>query len=337
MSNRGPMFGLLTILAIFLIKETMFIVPESHQAMRLFFGKPIWEPITEAGLYFKIPFLHSVRKQDRRILNWDGEVKEIPTRGKKFIEVDTTARWHIVDLPLFLKNGKEERIVQQRLGRAIQSATFDEISSYSLVEAVRNSNEVLDEAARKTAEREEVLQAGEESKLIELELEDITGEIERIEVGREKISRRIIEKAQKKVEAFEMGIDLIDVQLRSVTYGPEVQEKVYERMISERERIKEKILSFGKGEKAKIEGTTDKELKEIQSEAYKKVQTIEGDAEAEAIAIYADAVGRDIDFYEFLRTIDTYKNGLRDDTQLILSSKSQFMKLLQEGSASPTP
>ena len=330
MNNKLPSVGLIIIALVILARYSFFIVPEGRQAIKLFLDKPVGDPIEKAGLYMKWPIVQSVRMFERRILNWDGDPHLMQTKGKKFIKVDTTARWKIVNALKLLEGAESEERAARLIGNHIDSATRNQLSKYKLAESVRNTNAVLDEINQKTQSRQESAEEDSETALIELELEEVTGEIEEISVGRERLSRLILEEASIAVEG--LGVELRDVQLRSVTYGPEVEKKVYDRMISERERIKEKILSYGKGEKAKIEGTTEKELKEIQSTAYRRVQQIKGSAEAEAIKIYADAIGQDVDFYEFLRTIETYQAGLREDTKMILSAKSNFLKLLREGS-----
>ncbi len=304
------------------IYSSAFIVTEGRQAIKTQFGRPIGEPVTEAGLHFKTPFIQKVRYVDKRILTWDGDPNEIPTKDKKFIRVDTTARWRIVDALKFIQTVQNERGAITRLDAVLDGITRDTISNHFLVEAVRNSNSILDRLEKSKKERAEKEANGE---IIE---EEVTGEIEKISVGREKLSAIIAESAD--LETKKYGIRIIDVQLRRISYEKSVEAKVYERMISERKRIAEKIRSQGKAEKAKIEGRLSQDLQKIESEGYKNAQLIKGTGEATATAIYARSLSQDPSFYEFLRTLEAYKNSLKKETQYILSSDSEFLQLLKK-------
>lgn len=298
--------------------STVFIVPEGKQAIITEFGRPVGAPITQAGLHFKKPFIQDVRELDRRIMSWDGLPNQIPTKDKKYIIVDTTARWKITDPLLFIQKVQNERGAKSRLDAILDAITRDTISNHTLVEGVRNSNNILDEIERRKRH------AVEEGLTVE---EEIVGEIEVIEVGRERLSEMVAEQARK--ELLEFGITIVDVQLRRISYEKSVEEKVFTRMISERQRIAEKIRSVGKGEQAKIQGKVSRDLQQIQSEAYRRVQEIEGKAEAEAYRIYAEALGRDPDFYEFVRTLEAYDKALGAQTHFILSTGSDFLRLFK--------
>jgi modulator of FtsH protease HflC len=317
------------VILIILLYSSSYIVTEGHQVVITEFGKPV-KSVKEAGLHFKLPFIQDVRRIDLRILIWDGFPNQIPTKDKKYIEVDTTARWKIVDPLKFIQTVQDERGAKSRLDAILDGITRDVISGHNLVEAVRNSNTILDvidkrkkeiNAANKKTEdqRNEVAQVQEE----------VTGEVESIEIGREQLSALIIENAKK--ELLPLGIELIDVQLKRIAYEDSVQQKVYGRMISERERIAERILSYGKGEQAKIEGKTDKDLKSIESEAYRKVQEIKGRAEGESINIYANTLSQSPDFYRFVRSLEAYEKAIPKESKLLLSSKSRFWEVLRSG------
>ncbi|RMG41226.1 MAG: protease modulator HflC [Candidatus Dadabacteria bacterium] len=321
----------LIIFAVIVLSSALYRIPEGKQAIITQFGKPIGGPRTEAGLYIKIPFIQRVRLLEKRILNWDGDpTKEIPTRDKKFIVVDTTARWRISDPLLFYNSLTDERVAFTRMGNILEDAVRTTISSRNLVETVRNTNRILeeslkiDEAAAEENEGDQSIEAIEREARSNRDIEPISPG-----GGREKLSQKIVEKASTALKNY--GIELIDVQLRRVSYSGKVEEKVYERMISERKRIAEKILAYGNARKAQILGETSRELQRIQSEAYQAVQEIKGKAEGQAVKIYADAVGSDQDFYRFVRTLEAYKKGLRSDSRLILSADSEFFRLLREG------
>ncbi len=316
----------LLVLIVILVYSATFVISEGRQAVITQFGKPI-RSVNEAGLHFKTPFIQDVRMIDLRILSWDGFPNQIPTKDKKYIEVDTTARWKIVDPLKFIQTVQNERGARTRLDAILDGVTRDVISSQNLVEAVRNSNTIIDvlEERRKKIEEAQKGATAEESAVI-AEAEEITGEIEKIETGREQLSAMIVQKVKPELEP--LGIQIIDVQLKRISYEASVQQKVYSRMISERQRIAEKIRSFGKGERAKIEGKTDRDLARIQSEAYRKVQEIKGRAEAKATAIYANSLGRDPGFYRFTRSLEAYKKSIKDDSNLLLSTDSKFFQVL---------
>lgn len=308
-------------LVIITIKKFIFILPEGRQAIVTEFGKPVGDPKTEAGLhFFSKPFIQDVRYVDKRILNWDGDPNQIPTKDKKFIKVDTTARFRIVNALTFIETVRDKRGAKARLDTILDSATRNVISGHNLVEAVRDSNRIIDI----NKEKEEAAKNNTEE-VIE---EEITGEIEEIFVGREKLSQLIVEKADK--ELGELGIKLIDVQLKRISYEKSVETKVYERMISERQRIASKIRSIGSGERAKIEGRLEKDLRRIKSEGYRRAQEIKGKAEAKAAKIYANTYNKDPKFYQFMKSMDVYKKVIKNgDSKVITTTDSEFFKFLK--------
>ncbi len=304
-------------------KSTFFEVNEGRQAIITQFGKPVGDPITDAGLHFKIPFIQEARFVDKRILSWDGFPNQIPTKDKKYIKVDTTARWRVVDALKFIQTVRNESGAKARLDAILDSATRDVISNHNLVEAVRNSNSILEKIEEAKAEIEKLKAAG--KPVIE---EGVSGEIEKIKVGRENLSEMIVKSAEPELESF--GIDLIDVQLRRISYESSVEAKVYERMTSERQRIAQKIRSIGQGEKAKIEGRLEKDLREIKSQAYKKAQILRGEGEAKAVKIYAKSLSADPNFFQFLKTMEVYKNSIQDRTKFIMSSDGELFKFFKK-------
>lgn len=306
-----------------------FVITEGEQALITQFGKIVGKPIAQAGLYWKVPFIQDVRRFDKRILSWDGDPNQIPTKDKKYIIVDTTARWRIVDPVLFAQTVQNEAGVRARLDGILDGVTRDIISRHNLVEAVRNTNTILDrvQAKQQIADKTSPIEGTEETKeLLEVE-EEISGEIEAIQVGRERLSAAIHERAR--TELTSLGIDLIDVQLRRIAYEASVENKVFSRMISERQRIAEKIRSLGKAEEARIKGKMNRDLKEIESNAYRKSEEIRGRADAEAMTIYAEALGKNPEYYTFLRTLEAYKKSLAGKGEMILSTDSELLKLLK--------
>ncbi len=303
--------GVLGVIALVILMGSLFVVDETEQAILLQFGKPVGEPITTAGLNFKLPFIQEVRKFDKRVLEWDGDENQIPTSDKKYIHVDTFGRWRIIDPLKFLQSVRgDELLAQSRLDDIIDSATRNFISENLLLEAVRNSNREMQTTI------EEQGRIGTQRIVL------------KIEKGRDKITREILAKAAQAMPEF--GIELLDVRIKRINYIEEVREKVYERMISERKRIAEKSRSEGQGRKAEIDGERQKEYQRISSEAYREAQKIKGRGDAEATRIYANSFGRDPEFYSFIETLESYKKTMRSNTTLILSTNSEYLKFLKK-------
>ena len=319
--NKSAIIIFCTVAICFVTLNSFYILKEGRQAIVTEFGKPIGDPITTPGLKFKTPLIHDVRFIDKRILNWDGEPNQIPTKDKKYIKVDTTARWQIIDALKFIQTVQNERGAKTRLDTIIDGHTRDIISGHRLVEAVRDSNDII-----KVIEQKKQLIEDRKAKGEAILEEELAGEIEMIKVGREALSQMIVKKAD--IELQELGIKLIDVQLRRISYEESVQRKVYERMVSERQRIAQKIRSIGKGEKAKIEGRLQKDLKRIESVAYRTAQEIRGKAQGRAAKIYAKSLNLDAKFYQFMRSMEVYKRTLQDKSKFILSSDSKFLRYL---------
>ena len=317
------------LLALVLIQSSTYTLMETEQALIFQMGRVKGGPIKEAGLHFKIPFIQKVKRFDKRVLILDGAPSEIPTRDRKFILVNTTARWQIKDPIRFYKSFRSTYIrkAMQRITSILDGVVKDAVSNYNLVELVRNSNKILQDVKDNLAEkRREKRKSGEDS----VDLEEMTQEIEPIKKGREKISTSITKRAGE-ILFEQFGISLIDVQLKSIAYREEVEQKVYTRMVSERRKVAAKIISTGLGKKAEIEGQLDLSLKKIESEAYRKSQEIKGVADAKAIKIYASIMNADPTFYSFIKTLETYKSTLAQNGNYILSTDNEFLELFAHG------
>lgn len=304
--------GVVVVLAFLFVSGALYTIDETEQVVITQFGEPIGLPITKAGLHFKTPFIRQANYFEKRILEWDGHPNQIPTKDKKYIWVDTTARWKITDALKFLQAVRDETGAQARLDDTIDSATRNAITKHNLVELARNTNHLL---MRRSEEEIEDISLSEEV-------------LEEIGVGRDVLTRSILEEASRAVPRY--GIELIDVRIKRINYVKEVQRKVFERMISERKRAAEKYRSEGQGKKAEIEGQMEKELNKISSEAYKIAEEIKGKSDAEAIAIYAEAYNRDPEFYSFLKTLETYRNTIDSDTTAIFTTDMEYLEYLKD-------
>jgi modulator of FtsH protease HflC len=304
--------GLFLLAFFILAMDCVYTVDETQQAVITQFGDPIGRPVTEAGLKFKLPFVQMVHYFDKRILRWDGEPNQIPTADKRFIWVDTTARWRIVDALKFKQTVGTETGAHAKLDNIIESSTRDTISNFALVEAVRNSNRLIDQVKQMDSETD-------------FDMSD--AELEKIKTGREELTRRILQSSSEIIRNY--GIELVDVRIKRVNYVQEVRDSIYQRMMKEREAAAERYLSEGQGKKAEIEGQMQKEKEEIESKAYRTAQEIIGKADAEAIKIYADAYSKDPELYNFLKTLETYRDTTDKNTVLILSTDTEFYEYLR--------
>lgn len=298
-------------LAVTLYSAT-FVVDQSQQAIVVEFGEPKGGLITRPGLHLKKPFIQRVRLFDRRLLVWDGDPNQIPTLGREFISVDTTARWRIVDPLQFLKSVRDEAGARSRLNDILDSVVRDKISNTDLEEIVRSKDWRPDPTA---IEAEEPLRTD----------VDLTAPTK---MGREQLTREILHDAQKVIAP--LGIELIDVRIKRLNYIDEVRSKVEDRMIAERQRVAEQFRSEGAGRSAEIDGETDRQQRTIISEGQRRAEEIRGTADAEATRIYGDVFGRDPEFYAYFRTLENYSRSIGENSTLMLRADSDFFKYLQD-------
>lgn len=307
-----PATTILIIIAVLLLLTMgsgLYVTDETEQAVITQFGKPVGPAVTNAGLHWKTPFVQKVNRFDKRWLEWDGSPNQIPTSDKKYIWVDTYARWRIADPLLFFQSVRDERGAQSRLDDILDGETRNAIANYPLIELVRASSRPM----QRDIEDEQI---GEDQ---------VIGEIT---TGREKIGNKILAKASTITPVY--GIELVDVRIKRINYVENVRQKVYDRMISERLRIAEKSRSEGRGRSAEIRGEKEKELQKISSEAYRQAEEIRGNADAEATAIYAAAYKKDPEFYSFLATLESYKTTLDSNSTLVTGADGEFFKYLMK-------
>ncbi len=298
------------LLALIILSDAYYIVSETNQVILTQFGEPVGGAIMTPGLHVKLPFIQKTHVFEKRWLEWDGDSNQIPTKDKKYIWVDTYARWRISDPLVFFQRVRDERGAYSRLDDIIDGETRNAIANHALIEIVRTSNRPFET----TGELQEFL--------------DVATVLEKVEVGREKLNAIILKAASAITPEY--GIELRDVKLKRVNYVDDVQRKVFDRMISERKRIAERYRSEGDGKSAEIRGQREREAKRIESEAYRQGQEIMGKADAEATQIYANAYNRDPAFYQFVKTLDIYREIMGRETVLILSTDAEFLKFLRQ-------
>ena len=293
-----------------LLFSAAFIVSETDQVIITQFGEPHGEAVTAPGVHFKLPFIQIANYFDKRFLEWDGDANQVPTRDKRFIWVDTYARWRIIDPLKFFQRLRDERGAQSRLDDILDGETRNSIARHDLVDVVRSSNRETDTLLESVGEETPIL--------------------EQIEKGRGEIAKEILEAASARVADADLGIELMDFQFKRINYVEEVQKDVFARMIAERNRIAERFRSEGEGEAARIRGERDRELKRIQSEAYRSAEELRGVADAEASQVYAEAYNRDPSFYAFMKSLEAYEDVIDSRTIMILTTDADMLKYLKE-------
>ena len=305
------LLGVLIAIVVVTSSGVAYVVPEPEQVIITQFGRPVGDPVTAPGLHFKLPFIQKLHRFDKRFLEWDAQPTELTTKDKRFIFVDTYARWRITDPLLFFQRLQNESRAQSRLDDILEGETRNAIAKHNLVEVVRSSTD-------------RVAQVDESQP-------DIQAELLPIEVGREDIRLEILRNAQSRTG--DLGIEILDVQIKRINYVEDVRERVYDRMIAERQRIAARYRSEGEGEAARILGDLERDLKKIQSEAFREAEQIRGRADAEATTIYAGAYNQSADsrrFYGFLKTMETLASTTDRSTSILLSTDGEFYRYLNE-------
>jgi modulator of FtsH protease HflC len=314
--NRVILIGILVGCGMiaFVLMGSFYTVSEVEQAIITQFGRPVGEPVTTAGLKFKVPFIQDVNPIDKRILEWDGNPSDMPTKDKLYIAVDLFGRWRISDPLQYFLRLRDERSAQSRLDDILGSETRNAVAKHELIEIIRTTKDRL--PLRDT-------------QLLTATANDV-GALVPIQRGRKLVEQEIFAAASEKVKVF--GIELLDIRFRRINYNESVRPKIYDRMISERRQIAERFLSEGNGEAARIRGNRERDLNKIQSEAYRNVEEIRGLADAKATSIYASAYNQNreaVEFYEFTRTMQAYKSIIGENTTLMLSTDSELFKFLK--------
>jgi membrane protease subunit HflC len=297
--------GIIIVIALIVtVANGFYLLEEGKQAVITQFGRPVGQPVTEAGLHFKTPYIQEATFFEKRILIWDGDPNQIPTNDKTFVYLDVTARWRISDALVFLQAVNNEIRAQTILDDILDGTVRDLVNKNDLVEIIRSSDFSPETMTNSAVE------------------------VERLQFGRDKITSMIHEAASKITPKY--GIELVDVMFKRVNYIDTVRRKVYDRMISERKRIAAEKRSMGEGQKAEIMGKVERELKVIISSANREAEEIKGKADAEAAKIYADAYNQDPEFYSFIKSLESYKDAVGENTNLVISADSEFYKFLQK-------
>lgn len=314
---------ILVIAVIFIGTTSVYVLDETQQAIITQFGKPVGDPIMKPGLHFKLPFVQTVTKFEKRLLEWDGTPQEVPTEDNKFIHIDTYARWKIEDPLEFYKSVHSENQAQSRLDDIIDGAIRDEIAVHTLPNIIRSKRREMEVVTvREEEEPQDIKEAAQKDSLEVRQTVAIDGE-------RDIIRENIIGHVREVLKETDLGIKLVDFRFKRIDYNTDVQKKVFQRMIAQQNKIAEKYRAIGQGERERIMGKIEQKKKEILSEAYRKGQKIRGEADGEATSIYAEAFNQSEtsrDFYGFIRTLDTYEKSIDSTSTLIFSTDNELLK-----------
>ena len=301
--------GLLVLAAlavVYVIQDGIHYLNEPEQVIITQFGEPVRGPITTPGLYFDLPIVQTENTFDKRSLEYQSQPTQVPTKDKRYINVTAFALWRIADPLKFFQRVQDQNGGQARLADMLDGEIRTAVARYNLIELVRSTNRNAQDVSLQTEGEAVILQS--------------------LEKGRRSLEREVLDRASAR--AADLGIAVLDVRFKRISYVDEVQKAVFARMIAERQQIAQQFLSEGQGEAARISGERERDLAKIQSEAYRSAEQARGKADATATKIYGDANGRDPDFYTFVKSLDTYERSLDSNTIMILDSGSELLKYL---------
>ena len=274
--------------------NSFFIVNEYEQAIVLQFGRPI-DSKTTAGFFLKTPFLQNVIKFDKRILEWDGDATEIPTKGMvdkrsrisssiqkekqetTNIFIDTFARWRISDPLKFYISVNNEKQAQSRLDGILDGKIRDKIAPQYIDDIVIDSDRIMAEAL----------------KVIRIEF-----------------------------ESLDIGIEVLGIEIKRIRFNDKIMPQVFDRMASEQEAEAAKFEGQGKAKRSEILGIIDREIDLVISTAEKEAKIIEGVADSSAAAMYAATYQNDPDFYELWKTFDILPEAIGSKSIFWLSTQN---------------
>ncbi len=327
-----PVAGLLLVLLVVAVRSSVYVVDEREMAVVLQFGNPVAER-TEPGLYAKWPVVQQVRTLPRTRQFWGDSpvdvLPDLPTKDDKKIELVPWAVWRIKEPTVFVQRLRTLDNAEQRVAQFVRGAIRDVVTQYDLAELVRSTDREMDTVAEPVLEidGEAVPPGGEEPPLA-------GGRTPvSIEFGRPLILEKIKQEAQRRLAAGDesggRGIELIDVGISQIDFVESVRQKTFDRWIAERQAISSKNVNEGERLKQEIINKASAEVQRIEGQGQQQANTLTGQADAEVIRKYAEAIEKTGEFYEFVRTLEAYENGLDRNTRLVLTTDSEFLQLLK--------
>lgn len=305
------------------VRVGTFTVYEGQQVVITQLGRIIGEPYQEPGLYFRVPFIQHTNYFDARIETWEGYVNYVPTKDKLYVAVETVAHWRISNPARFLESLGDVKEASSKLDSILNSAVKDTVSSHALVDTVRNTNRII--ASQRRVARQERIQPR-TGRVGQLD-DEVISELEKVTVGREHLARKMLNDAALQLEP--LGVEVLNVLVKKISYEPAVELMVYERMRSERSRVAERLRSMGRSERERIRGKTARDAQEVLAPAVRKAETIKGEADAEAVKVYADSFGKDESFYRFWRSLMAYRQALPEKAELIGATDTAFFDAMR--------
>ena len=337
--GKRVLLGVLIVALLLIVplgRGVMFIVNERELAVVRQFGDPV-RSCTEPGLYFKVPFVQEVHRLPKTYQFWTlagVNIPSSPTADGKKLEITPWAIWKITDPVRFIEVLRTTKNAEVTVKDAVRSAVRDVITVNKLVDAVRSSARKLDYPVLRSLGPE-----GLKDVLSDEQIPTDTsllGTDERVGVGREKIVAEIKEKARRRLaeteqgEAFNRGIELVDVGISKIEFVEKVRAAAFDRLIAFYESIASKYDNEGKRTKQEILNQTEAEVQKTLGQGKQEANTIRGNVDAEIIDAYAKAIKETGGFYNFIRTLEAYKESLGANTRLILTTDSELLRLLQK-------
>ena len=312
--------GVLVILALIVITQSLFVVQETEQVVVTRFGD-VQSVHTSPGLYFKAPFVDSVINYDRRLLRIDAPPSQFLDRDINILEIDVYGRFRINDPRAFLQTLTTEENARSILAQRINSSLRAEVAERSREEIIGGDVE-LDESGEPVTDDEGNSRVQPTNSRTEL-LEDVIAAVQ----------------ANLAQEDPSFGVEMIDIRVKRADFPQEVAGRIFERMRSDREKISRRLRAEGEEEARTRRAAADRDVEVILAGADRDASRLRGDGEAQAISILAESLNKDPEFFSFRRSLDAYKAFLNQRTTVILSSDAPIFRFLQspgEGSSEPT-
>ncbi|MCH2511289.1 MAG: protease modulator HflC [Dehalococcoidia bacterium] len=312
--------GVLVILALIVITQSLYVVQETEQVVVTRFGD-VRSVRISPGLYLKAPFVDTVISYDRRLLRIDAPPSQLLDRDINILEIDVYGRFRISDPRAFLQTLTTEENARSILAQRINSSLRAEVAERSREEIIGGDVE-LDESGEPVTDDEGNSRVRPTNSRTEL-LNDV---IEAVQVNL----------AQ---EDPSFGVEMIDIRIKRADFPQEVAGRIFERMRSDREKISRRLRAEGEEEARTRRAAADRDVEVILAAADRDADRLRGDGEAQAISILAESLNQDPEFFSFRRSLEAYKAFLNQRTTVILSSDAPIFRFLQspgEGSSQTT-
>jgi len=281
--------------------SSLYVVRQTEQALVVQFGE-IVGVVKEPGLKAKVPFVQSVIRFDKRLLDFEAPPAEFITRNRDIdveerVVIDAFVRYRITDPVQFYQAVKNEANLKSRLASIVTSGMRRTLANYSLSDLLSDKRQKIMQQIQAQVNRQAMM-----------------GRIEGIDGAEAQVTQGF-------------GIEVVDVRIMRADLPSDISLSTYERMRKDFTKEAQRFRAEGEERAIEVRSKAERERTELIAEAKRKAETIRGEGDAEAAKIYATAFGRDPEFYGFYRSMQAYRATLgKGDTTVILSPKSEFLK-----------